>query len=104
MKVISPFELKQGIDSSTIALLDIREPWEYAICNIGGLHVVMDQVPKYSFQVDSNKQVCVVCKTGKRAEAVANLLNHRYPEIEFVILEGGITAWFATFEPSYEMY
>lgn len=104
MKVISPVELKQNIESASIELLDIREPWEHAICNMGGQHVVMDQIPNYPFQWKNSNRVCVICKTGKRAEAAANLLSHQYPEIEFVILEGGITAWYATFEPNYEMY
>lgn len=104
MKLISAADLKQLIESSSIELLDIREPWEHAICNIGGSHVVMHEIPKHPFNWAPNQKVCVICKTGKRAEAAANLLHHQYPQVEFFILDGGITAWYTTFEPFYEMY
>lgn len=104
MTQLSPEQVKQGLEQQKLTILDVREPWEFAICNLGGKHVPMHEIPVMKAFWNSGDTICVVCKTGKRAEAAANLLNHLYPEIEFVILDGGITAWYASFEPAFEMY
>ena len=100
----TPEELKQQLAGGTTLVLDVREPWEHAICNIGGKHVVMHEIPVAKLDFTPGQEVCVVCKSGKRAEAVANLLATQYPEVNFAILDGGISAWYATFDPTFEMY
>jgi adenylyltransferase/sulfurtransferase len=54
--------------------------------------------------LDSSKQIILVCKTGRRAEALANLLETEYGFTDVAIMGGGVTAWAAKFDPTNEMY
>ncbi|MDR0802503.1 rhodanese-like domain-containing protein [Fluviicola sp.] len=95
---------KQLIQSNEAELIDIREPWEVEICSIGGTKIPMHQVPELAETMDKMKPYIILCKTGRRAESVANLLECRYGFQHIAILEGGITGWFEAFEPNYKMY
>jgi rhodanese-related sulfurtransferase len=41
-----------------------------------------------------------MCRSGKRAEAVANILSTDFNRSNVVILEGGILAWKENVEPT----
>lgn len=104
MEFIHPNDCKLWLESGKAELVDVREPWETAICTIGGTIIPMHDVCNRAKQFDANKDLIVVCKTGKRAEAVANFLKSEWKRENIFVMDGGITAWYATFEPSYEMY
>lgn len=104
MNRITSEACKQLIQNNEAELIDIREPWEVEICSIGGTRIPMHRVPEVAETLDKSKQYIILCKTGRRAESVANLLECRYAFQHIAILEGGITGWYETFEPHYEMY
>lgn len=104
MTRITPEDAKLQLDEGNCTILDIRELWEFSICNLGGLHIPMHEVPSRAKDWKEGQSVLVICKTGKRAEAVANLLSIEFPSTHFLVLEGGITAWYAAYEPTFEMY
>lgn len=104
MNHISSAACKQLLQNNEAELIDVREPWEVEICSIGGEKIPMHHIPDRAEGMDKTKQYVIVCKTGKRAESVANLLECEYKFQHILILEGGITSWFETFEPHFEMY
>lgn len=104
MNRITSEACKQLIQNNEAELIDIREPWEVEICSIGGTQIPMHKIPEVAESMDKSKHYIIVCKTGRRAESVANLLECAHGFKHVAILEGGITNWFETFEPNYEMY
>jgi rhodanese-related sulfurtransferase len=102
MKLISPEELKSiQLD---IQLLDVREPYEHAICSIGGKHIPMAEVSGRIAELKQDQPICVLCKTGKRAAAVANLLETEFGFKNVMVVDGGITAYADKVDPTIEKY
>jgi rhodanese-related sulfurtransferase len=102
MKLISPEELKSI--QLEVQLLDVREPYEYAICSIGGKHIPMAEVTARISELNANRPICVLCKTGKRAAAVANLLETEFGFKHVMVVDGGITAYAEKVDSSIEKY
>ena len=94
MDFISAQELKQKLDGSqAIFLLDIRENYERAVCSIPSHHIPMAEVCDRLNELPAEGQIVVMCRSGKRAEALCNLLEKDYRLQGLSVLEGGITAW-----------
>lgn len=74
-------------------LLDVREPWELAICRIeGSLDIPLDELPVRVAEVPYDMPVVVVCHHGQRsAQATAWL--RRQGRRRAVNMRGGIDAW-----------
>lgn len=104
MNFITPAQLKDRKEDSNVLLLDVREPYEVEICEIGGLHLPMGEVADRNGEIDKSKEVVVMCKSGKRATAVANLLETDYSFPNISVLEGGIMAWIEQVDSSLEAY
>lgn len=105
MKYITVEDLKELLSSTdTHILLDIREPYEYEICSIGGLMIPMGEIPQRVDEIDKNKTITVLCKSGRRAEAVANLLLTDYNFPNVIVVDGGILAWIDQIDSTLESY
>lgn len=105
MQYITPIELKEKLDqNANLTMLDIREPYELDICNIGGLQIPMGDIEARIEEIDANSDVIVVCKSGRRAQAVANLLTSDFEMNSVTILEGGILRWIEDVDNSLEAY
>lgn len=104
MKYITPLEYKERQNNNDAVLLDIREPYELDICSMGGLHIPMAEVASRANEIDQSKEVIVLCRSGRRAESVANLLetDMEFPNVS--IFEGGILAWIDQVDSSLEAY
>ena len=90
---IDPGELKRKLDAGEeIFILDVREPHEYQICNIGGYLIPLGDLPKRVHELDSARLIVSHCRSGKRsAEAVEFLLKTGFRKVWS--LKGGILAW-----------
>jgi rhodanese-related sulfurtransferase len=94
MNTISPRALQERIQvSKDFEILDIREPYEYDLCNLGSLHIPMDEVPQRVNELPADKNIAVMCRSGRRAEAVVNMLETDFRMSNVYLLEGGIVAW-----------
>lgn len=104
MKYITPLEYKERQNNNDAVLLDIREAYELEICSMGGLHIPMADVMARANEIDNSKEVIVLCRSGRRAIAVANLLETdlNFPNVS--IFEGGILAWIDQVDASLETY
>jgi sulfur-carrier protein adenylyltransferase/sulfurtransferase len=90
---ITPKELKARLDKGDdVYVLDVREPHEYQICNIGGHLIPLGELPQRVHELDSSKEIVAHCKSGKRsAQAVEFLRGAGFKKIQN--LKGGILAW-----------
>jgi rhodanese-related sulfurtransferase len=70
-------------DSEPPLMIDVREPWELAICRIeGSLSVPMGQIPAALSKLDPNRDILVICHHGIRSYQVARFLEQRgFPRV-----------------------
>lgn len=103
---LNPSELKSLLDAPGPApvLLDVREPWEYAICHIGGCKSIpMGQIPHRIRELDPKAKIVVICHHGMRSREVARFLEQAgFTDVSN--LEGGIDAWSREIDPRVTQY
>jgi len=105
MKEITPKELKQHMDTGNIpALLDVRETWEYEICQIdGSVNINMSQIPTRMTELKKDQEIVVICHHGIRSMQVASYLEAAgYTNISNLV--GGIDAWARMVDPAMAQY
>ncbi len=102
MTWISPIELQEILNEA--CLIDVRENYERDICQIPSKHIPMAEVPTRHKEIPTDKQIVVMCRSGKRAEAVAHLLEDELGFSKVLVLEGGILNWIEQIDPSLENY
>jgi rhodanese-related sulfurtransferase len=94
VKEIQPTDLKNKIDNKDdFLLIDVREPSEIEISKIKeSIHIPMADIPNNIDQINSNKLVVVMCKSGGRSAKVCEyLIQNRFKDI--YNLNGGIIKW-----------
>lgn len=91
MKYISVSELNKH--SENYYIVDIRERYEYEFGNIGSVNIPMGEVFKRLEELPKDKHIVFMCKSGKRASALVNLLITEFHLENCSIMEGGIEAW-----------
>ena len=97
-------ELKRRRDAGEVVfVLDVREPFEYQIANIGGKLMPQNDVPKRLDEIDRNREVVVQCKSGGRSQRIAEYLAQQgYTNVKN--LAGGILAWANEIDPTMRKY
>jgi adenylyltransferase/sulfurtransferase len=84
-------------------ILDVREPYEYRIAQIGGKLIPQNEVPQRLSEIDREREVIVQCHSGIRSQRIAEFLKQQgYPKV--VNLAGGITAWANEIDPKMQKY
>lgn len=104
MKDISVQELATALkQNKTFVLLDVRENYEFKIGHIACVHIPMGEIPARAKELDCDRETYVMCRSGKRAAAVANFLetNHNFNKIAIVI--GGVEAYANEIDQSIEV-
>jgi molybdopterin/thiamine biosynthesis adenylyltransferase/rhodanese-related sulfurtransferase len=97
-------ELKRRIDAGEdLQLIDVREPYEYQIAQIGGKLIPQNDVPQRLAEIDRDREVVVHCKSGGRSQRIAEFLKQSgYPRVTNVA--GGILAWSDEIDPKVQKY
>jgi sulfur-carrier protein adenylyltransferase/sulfurtransferase len=90
---IAPRELKARLDrGDDLFILDVREPHEFQICNLGGHLIPLGELSRRVNELDSSREIVAHCRSGKRsAEAVEFLRSAGFRKV--LNLKGGILAW-----------
>jgi adenylyltransferase/sulfurtransferase len=90
---LSVQDLKRRLDAGDdLFILDVREPFEYKIANIGGTLIPQNEVPQRLGEIDRDREIVVQCKSGGRSQRIAEFLKQSgYPKV--ANLAGGILAW-----------
>jgi adenylyltransferase/sulfurtransferase len=101
---LSVKELKGRIDAGEkVYILDVREPYEYQIAQIGGKLIPQNEVAQRLSEIDREREVIVQCHSGIRSQRIAEFLKQQgYPRV--VNLAGGITAWANEIDPKMQKY
>ncbi|HTZ74311.1 MAG TPA: molybdopterin-synthase adenylyltransferase MoeB [Candidatus Aquilonibacter sp.] len=101
---ITPRELKARLDrGDDLYILDVREPHEYQICNLGGHLIPLGELSRRAAELDSSREIVAHCRSGKRsADAVDFLRKAGFKKIWN--LKGGILAWSDEVDPSVPKY
>jgi len=97
-------ELKQRFDEGDPPfLLDVREQYEYGICNLGAYLIPLRQLPQRMLELDRDKEIVVHCHVGSRSQrAVEMLYEAGFKNVKNLV--GGIDAWAQKIDPRMPRY
>jgi adenylyltransferase/sulfurtransferase len=99
-------ELKRKLDAKKdVFVLDVREPHEYLISNLGAPQIPVGDVERRigELAAEKNREVVVHCRSGARSQKAALILKHAgFTNVSN--LTGGILAWADKIDPSMPKY
>ncbi|MEM6770242.1 MAG: rhodanese-like domain-containing protein [Bacteroidota bacterium] len=85
---------RQAAGEENFVLLDVREDYERAEFNIGGIHIPLGELTASFDKLAKHKdeEIVVYCRSGKRSAMAAHLLGQSgFSNVRN--LEGGMLAW-----------
>ena len=85
-------------------IIDVREPHEYDIVNIGGELIPLATVADNSDRIDRDKKVIVHCKMGGRSAKAIRELEEKFGFTNLYNLKGGILAYIDAVQPELTKY
>lgn len=105
MKEVTVQELKRMRDNNeNFQLIDVREPHEAEIAQIGGELIPMGQIISEADKISKDKPVVIHCRSGARSATVILALEKQYGFTNLFNLKGGILAWAKEIDPSIPAY
>jgi adenylyltransferase/sulfurtransferase len=104
VREITPRELKAWrYEERAHLLIDVREPYEYGIAEMGGELIPLASVEESKHRIPKDRPVVIHCRSGVRsARAVRTLEAAGYTNL--YSLKGGILAWQAEVQPELARY
>jgi sulfur-carrier protein adenylyltransferase/sulfurtransferase len=101
---IQPEELKRRLDAGeNLFVLDVREPFEYQIANLGAKLIPLGELPQRTGELDPNREIVAHCKGGVRSLKAVEILRQRgFKNVSS--LAGGILAWSDKVDPKVPKY
>ena len=99
-------ELKAMMDEDrTPFILDVREEREYAVANLDGTLIPLQQLPHRLDELEEHKDALVVvhCRSGGRSAQAVQFMRARGFE-QAKNLRGGVLAWSREIDPSMPTY
>lgn len=87
-----------------VQLIDVREPYEYEIAEIGGELIPLKTVLDNADKISRDKKVVVHCRSGKRSADAIRELREKYGFDNLYNLKGGILAWSEEIDESVPQY
>lgn len=74
-------------------LLDVREPWEFALCKLpGSVSMPMNSIPQRLAELERTETIVCICHHGMRSLQVARFLEQN-GFTDITNLHGGVHAW-----------
>lgn len=105
MKEVTVQELKEMMDSKAeFQLIDVREPYEYDICNLNGELIPMSDIPGNVDKISRDKKVVIHCRSGKRSGDMLLWLEKNHGFTNLYNLKGGVLAWSREIDPEFPTY
>ena len=90
-------------NGNKVSVLDVREPHEYEVANIGARLIPLAELPERLVELDRDETLAVHCKTGGRSARAVKLLKEAGFENVYNV-RGGIDAWSEEIDPSVPKY
>lgn len=93
MRQVSTAEFKKWMEEDRFfVLIDVRESWEHAAYNIGGMHIPLGEIIARKNEISKGAPVVLYCEKGIRsAIAIQRLESLGFDNL--YNLEGGMSAW-----------
>jgi len=85
-------------------LIDVREPHEYQIVNIGGELMPLSTISGHADDIARDRKVVVHCKVGGRSAKAIRELEEKYGYNNLYNLKGGILAYIEEVDPQLTKY
>ncbi|HEY8734902.1 MAG TPA: molybdopterin-synthase adenylyltransferase MoeB [Puia sp.] len=85
-------------------LIDVREPSEYKIVQIGGELIPSSTISAYADQIPADMDVVLLCKTGVRSSKAIKELEEKFGFKNLYNLKGGILAYIDQVQPELTKY
>jgi molybdopterin/thiamine biosynthesis adenylyltransferase/rhodanese-related sulfurtransferase len=105
IKEITPAELKAKLDNKEdFQLIDVREDYEYDICNLGADLIPLGNILSESDKISKDKTVVIHCKSGRRSATAILELQNRFGFENLYNLKGGILGYAAEVDSSLATY
>lgn len=85
-------------------LIDVREPYEYGIAQMGGELIPLAAVNESTSRIPRDRPVVVHCRSGVRSAKAIRQLEAEHGYHNLLNLTGGILEWQAQIDPSLARY
>jgi sulfur-carrier protein adenylyltransferase/sulfurtransferase len=92
LKTLSEIKYEELKNLSDFQLIDVREPHEYAIKNLGGELMPLSELEKYLAKIRRDKTVVVHCQSGVRSMKAIKLLQEKHGFNNLLNLKGGVNS------------
>lgn len=92
------------IKGEDVQLIDVREPHEYDIAEIGGELIPLNTILENAGKISRDKKVVVHCRSGKRSKNAIRQLKKRHGFDNLYNLKGGILAWSEEIDDTVPVY
>jgi adenylyltransferase/sulfurtransferase len=101
---ITPIELKKRIDQGEKPfILDVRDPSEWNIANIGGKLSPLSDLSQRVDELEADSEIFVLCHHGVRSAHAVNFLRQQgFHKIKNI--RGGIDRWSIEADPKIPRY
>jgi sulfur-carrier protein adenylyltransferase/sulfurtransferase len=90
-------------NGSKVSVLDVREPHEYEVANIGARLIPLAELPERLVELDRDEPLAVHCKSGGRSARAVKLLKEAGFQNVYNV-RGGIDAWSEEIDSSVPKY
>lgn len=95
---VTPTEAQALVKKNTAVLIDVREPSEYSLANIGGANIPLGSLTHEVHRIPRQAKVILLCRSGSRsALAVKKLQDLGFTNL--FSLRGGLNRWRAEIDP-----
>lgn len=104
MQRMQATELAEHLSNAQPLLIDVREPWEFEICQLAdSINIPMARIPDHLQQIQDAEECVIICHHGVRSMNVIQYLVNQ--DIDHLInLDGGIDAWAQTVDREMPLY
>lgn len=89
--------------NADVFILDVRNPDEFALCNLGGHLIPFNELSSRLGELDPEQHIVIHCHAGGRSRrATEYLIQQGFKKV--FNLRGGITAWANEIDPKMAKY
>ena len=101
---LTPKEFKGYLVDDEVTLVDVREQWEFDICQIkGAILMPLGEIDMTFVNLNKDSKIALYCHSGIRSMHVADfLLSQGFQSL--ANLQGGIDAWAQEIDTTLERY
>jgi rhodanese-related sulfurtransferase len=92
LKQLSEADFKEKMKKSKdIAIIDVRNPYEYQTNHIkGAINLPLSKIKRKKVEIPTDKDIVLYCQTGIRSKQAAKVLRRRHKNLPLAHIKGGL--------------